>query len=171
MEATRDTTAIGSHDSYINRELSWLSFARRVLALAEDPAAPLLERVKFAGIMGMILDEFVMKRMGGLHRKIKSKPTHIGYDGLNPARELQLCWAELRNQTTVLNDLIENKLKPQLAGYDILQVYENANIDSWEMLPNDNYARHDIPEGAEPLDAHRYFAAHSGDDRAGFQVP
>ena len=38
----------------INRELSWLSFARRVLALAEDPEQPLLERVKFAGIMGMI---------------------------------------------------------------------------------------------------------------------
>ena len=40
----------------INRELSWLSFARRVLALAEDPEQPLLERVKFAGIMGMIYD-------------------------------------------------------------------------------------------------------------------
>ena len=39
----------------INRELSWLSFARRVLALAEDPEQPVLERVKFAGIMGMIL--------------------------------------------------------------------------------------------------------------------
>ena len=49
----------------INRELSWLSFARRVLTLAEDPGQPLLERVKFAGIMGMIYDEFAMKRTGG----------------------------------------------------------------------------------------------------------
>jgi polyphosphate kinase len=44
----------------INRELSWLSFAHRVLALAADPEQPLLERVKFAGIMGMIYDEFAM---------------------------------------------------------------------------------------------------------------
>ena len=55
----------------INRELSWLSFARRVLALAENPNLPLLERVKFAGIMGMLYDEFAMKRMGGLKRKIE----------------------------------------------------------------------------------------------------
>ena len=46
--------------------MSWLCFARRVLNLAEDPEAPLLERVKFAGIMGMIYDEFAMKRLGGL---------------------------------------------------------------------------------------------------------
>ena len=55
----------------INRELSWLSFARRVLALAEDPEQPLLERVKFAGIMGTLYDEFAMKRIGGLLRKVR----------------------------------------------------------------------------------------------------
>ena len=46
--------------------MSWLCFARRVLNLAEDPEAPLLERVKFAGIMGMIYDEFAMRRLGGI---------------------------------------------------------------------------------------------------------
>ena len=59
-----------SPNTLINRELSWLSFARRVLALAEDPELPLLERVKFAGIMGMLYDEFAMKRIGGIKRKI-----------------------------------------------------------------------------------------------------
>ena len=44
----------------INRELSWLSFARRVLALAEDPEQPLLERVKVAGILGLSYDEFAL---------------------------------------------------------------------------------------------------------------
>ena len=62
---------VDAYAAYINRELSWLSFARRVLELVEDTSLPLLERVKFAGIMGMIYDEFVMKRMGGLHQKIK----------------------------------------------------------------------------------------------------
>ena len=61
----------GSPVALINRELSWLSFARRVLALAEDPEQPLLERVKFAGIMGMVYDEFAMKRVGGLSGRSK----------------------------------------------------------------------------------------------------
>ena len=65
---------VDAHEAYINRELSWLAFARRVLEMAEDVNQPLLERVKFAGIMGMIFDEFVMKRLGGLHQKIKKTP-------------------------------------------------------------------------------------------------
>ena len=69
----------------INRELSWLSFARRVLALAEDPEQPLLERVEFAGIMGMIYDEFAMKRIGGLFRQVRRGKGSRGPDGLTPA--------------------------------------------------------------------------------------
>ena len=60
-------------EAFINREMSWLCFAKRVLNQAEDPEAPLLERVKFAGIMGMIYDEFAMKRLGGLRRLMQEK--------------------------------------------------------------------------------------------------
>ena len=59
---------VRSPEAFLNRELSWLAFARRVLSQVEDPRLPLLERVKFAGIMGMLHDEFFMKRMGGLKR-------------------------------------------------------------------------------------------------------
>ncbi len=70
----------------INRELSWLSFARRVLALAEDPRLdPLLERVKFAAIMGTIYDEFAMKRLGGLLGHVRKGSAGRGPDGLTPA--------------------------------------------------------------------------------------
>jgi polyphosphate kinase len=70
---------LDSKDALINRELSWLSFARRVLAMVENPDLPLLERVKFAGIMGMLHDEFAMKRMGGLKRRMKrGKPSRGG---------------------------------------------------------------------------------------------
>jgi polyphosphate kinase len=55
-------------DAFINRELSWLHFAGRVLELAEGEEVPLLERVKFAGIVGMLHDEFFMKRIAGLER-------------------------------------------------------------------------------------------------------
>lgn len=64
--------SIDSPFAYINRELSWLRFARRVLAMVEDPTLPLLERVKFAGIMGMLYDEFSMKRIGGIKRQIEN---------------------------------------------------------------------------------------------------
>ena len=55
---------VDSYEAYINRELSWLGFARRVLALAQDPTLPLLERVKFAGIMGPLLFGIVSQATG-----------------------------------------------------------------------------------------------------------
>ncbi|MCU0937489.1 MAG: RNA degradosome polyphosphate kinase, partial [Gammaproteobacteria bacterium] len=104
--------AVGSPESYLNRELSWLSFARRVLALAEDREQPLLERVKFAGIMGMIYDEFAMKRMGGLRRQIQNGDQRPGADGLTPAQELEACRSELQAQGRQVARLVEEELRP-----------------------------------------------------------
>ena len=108
----------------INRELSWLSFARRVLALAEDPEQPLLERVKFAGIMGMIYDEFAMKRIGGLLREVQRGKNSRGPDGLTPAEVLEACLAELRSQQELAAILVEEQLRPALRdlGTPILDV-------------------------------------------------
>jgi polyphosphate kinase len=108
----------------INRELSWLSFARRVLALAEDPEQALLERVKFAGIMGMILDEFAMKRIGGLFRQARKNESKRGPDGLTPAEVLEACRAELRSQQDSVAGLVEQQLRPALRdlGTPILDI-------------------------------------------------
>ena len=111
---------VDAHDAYINRELSWLSFASRVLELAEDETQPLLERVKFSGIMGMILDEFVMKRMGGLHQKHRTRPDKISYDGLKARDEMTFCWAELQRQAETLGNLFEDRLKQALTAEGIL---------------------------------------------------
>ncbi len=103
-----------SPGALINRELSWLSFARRVLALAEDPEEPLLERVKFAGIMGMIYDEFAMKRIGGLIRRVHRGEDRHGPDGLTAAEVLHACRAELQSQQQLVARLVEKQLRPAL---------------------------------------------------------
>jgi polyphosphate kinase len=106
-----------SPNTLINRELSWLSFARRVLALAEDPDLPLLERVKFAGIMGMLYDEFAMKRMGGIKRKIEKgkKKKKLSHGGLTPDEELEACRKELHKQAQLVSRLLQDELRPALA--------------------------------------------------------
>ena len=124
MDLLPDKIDTDSPNTLINRELSWLSFARRVLALAEDPDRPLLERVKFAGIMGMIYDEFAMKRIGGLKRKIekKKKKIKLSHGGLTPVEELQACRQELHKQARIVSRLVRSELRPALtaAGIPIL---------------------------------------------------
>jgi len=80
MDAPDARADVEAPDVLINRELSWLGFARRVLALAASPDLPLLERVKFAGIMGMLHDEFFMKRMSGMKRRIARGQTRLRSD-------------------------------------------------------------------------------------------
>jgi polyphosphate kinase len=110
---------VDSRQVYINREFSWLKFARRVLELAEDPEVPLLERVKFAGIMGMLYDEFAMKRIGGLRRRIEKKSSHISSDGYTPQQELEICRKELHRQSALLYRLVEDDLRPALTRVGI----------------------------------------------------
>src|SRR5438445_4609227 len=64
--------ALDDPSLYLNRELSWLEFNRRVLDEALDPAVPLLERIKFLAIFGANLDEFFMVRVGGLQQKVQA---------------------------------------------------------------------------------------------------
>ncbi len=70
--------------NFINRELSWLEFNRRVLEEAQDPAQPLLERVKFLGIVSSNLDEFFEIRVAGIKQQIASETSDVGPDGMSP---------------------------------------------------------------------------------------
>ena len=115
-DTRKDAPDLGSPELYFNRELSWLAFAGRVLALVEDRGLPLLERVKFAGIMGMLHDEFFMKRIGGLKRQLKSGREHRSLDGRTADEELRECRAEIRRQIDALSRVLNQEIRPALAG-------------------------------------------------------
>lgn len=76
---------------YLNRELTWLNFNWRVLHEAEDERTPLLERLKFVAIVGSNLDEFLMKRIGGLKQQIGAKVTELTVDGRTPEQQVNEC--------------------------------------------------------------------------------
>ena len=124
-----------STDAFINRELSWLRFARRVLELAEDEEVPLLERVKFAGILGMLHDEFFMKRIAGLKRQVQKGVEKISIDGRTPLEEHEACREEVLEQSKRLSRVFDKDLRPALLENGI-------GIRAWEDL--DDHHRADL---------------------------
>lgn len=81
---------------YLNRELTWLNFNFRVLHEAEDPRTPLMERVNFLSIVGSNLDEFFMKRIGGLKQQVEAGITERTVDGRTPAEQVHECYQVVR---------------------------------------------------------------------------
>ena len=82
---------------YLNRELTWLNFNFRVLNEAVDARTPLLERVKFLSIVGANLDEFFMKRIGGLKQQVETGITERTVDGRTPVEQIEQCYAVVRH--------------------------------------------------------------------------
>ena len=77
---------------FLNRELTWLAFNARVLHEAEDLRIPLLERVKFLAIVSNNLDEFFMKRIGGLKQQIGASVHTPSVDGRTPPNDSRFAW-------------------------------------------------------------------------------
>ncbi len=103
---------------YFNRELSWLQFNQRVLAEADNPAYPLLERLRFLSISGSNLDEFMMIRVAGLVGQVQRRLATPSIDGRSPTQQL----AAIREKLTELSGIqqtIWRKVRDGLAGADI----------------------------------------------------
>jgi polyphosphate kinase len=114
------TTARGYDDPiddpalYFNRELSWLDFNQRVLELAEDPAVPLLEQIRFCAIYASNLDEFYMVRVAGLFDQLDAGIDARGPDGLRPGEQIDAIQARVLELDKRLHACFEGKLRPAL---------------------------------------------------------
>src|SRR5437016_11855053 len=101
--------------NFINRELSWLEFNRRVLEEAQDATQPLIERVKFLSIFSSNLDEFFEIRVAGIKQQIESETSDVGPDGLSPTETFNNIQRVVRELVAAQYSLWNEELLPLLA--------------------------------------------------------
>ncbi len=116
---------------YLNRELSWLDFNARVLALAEDPNTPLLERVKFLAIFSQNLDEFFQVRVAGLKERVAAGVRRRSVDGLSASEQLEAILAKVRTLTSRADEIFLGPVCGELAAVGI-------RFSSWSQLDEDD---------------------------------
>jgi polyphosphate kinase len=106
---------------YINRDLSWLEFNRRVLEEAQDPTVPLLERLKFLAIFSSNLDEFYMVRVGNIQQKVQANiPIGSGADQMSPRLQLDQVRRTAHELMAEQYRVLREELLPALAARGIV---------------------------------------------------
>ncbi|MBD3275690.1 MAG: RNA degradosome polyphosphate kinase, partial [Candidatus Marinimicrobia bacterium] len=123
---------LDDHRLYLNRELTWLNFNRRVLRESEDQTNPLFERLKFMAIVSSNLDEFFMKRIGGLKQLIGAHFEELSVDGRTPSQQIKACYDAVdrfeNEKTDVFHELVQ-----ELKNHDIFLLhYEELNNEEKE---------------------------------------
>lgn len=157
-EAKAKVLDLDSPTLYINREISWLEFDRKVLETAMDEKVPLLERVKFLSIFFNNLDEFYMVRVMNLQRQARSGVAPTGADQMTPIRQLAEIRRRVLEMTEQAEELWLQKLRPALERRDIcFGKYETLSDKSRAML--DKYFDREILPVLTPqaVDAGRPF--------------
>ncbi len=114
-------------DRFLDRELSWLDFNRRVLELAEDESIPLLERVNFLSIFASNLDEFFMVRVASLKRRVATGIAVNSASGLSPIDVLSQIAAKTKDLQARHAALFRDKISPELA-------LNGVQLEHWSAL-------------------------------------
>lgn len=142
-----------SPELYLNRELTWLEFNRRVLHEGQDGRTPLLERIMFLSIVGSNLDEFFMKRIGGLKQQVGAGVSKLTVDGRTPGEQIEACYEIVRDiliQQEELEEILLKRLSRR--GIKIVR-YQSLNKEQ-KVCVND-YFHENIyplltPQGMDP---------------------
>src|SRR6266481_2709365 len=136
--------------NFINRELSWLEFNRRVLEEAQDPTQPLIERVKFLTIFSSNLDEFFEIRVAGIKQQIESETSDVGPDGLSPTETFNRIQKTVRELVALQCALWKNELQPELAKNSIY-VREISELSPKRAAWAHRYFQHEVLPMLTPL--------------------
>jgi polyphosphate kinase len=116
---------------YLNRDLSWLDFAARVLTLAEDDHQPLLERAKFLAIFSDGLDEFFQVRVAGLKEQVAAGLGATGPDGMSPTEQLRAIRERVHGLFARQGRVFLDGVAPALGEAGIV-------LSDWESLDDDD---------------------------------
>ena len=129
------TQIAASPERFLNRELSWLDFDARVLALASNPDVPLLERAKFVAIFSQNLDEFFQVRVAGLKDQVAAGLGKQTADGRTAAQQLREIHERLSVLVATAERVFLDELVPMLAGVGIVfSSYEELDDDDRSYL-------------------------------------
>lgn len=135
---------------FINRELSWLEFNRRVLEEALHPDNCLLERLKFLTIFSSNLDEFFEVRVAGLKQQIESGVVERGMDGMTPKETFLAITRKVRELVDRQYKCWNKDLVPALAQHDIKMV-EIADLDADDRAWLEDYYKAEVRPVLTPL--------------------
>lgn len=132
-------------DRFLDRELSWLAFNRRVLELAQDPNMHLLERVNFLSIFSSNLDEFFMVRVAGLKRRLATGLAVKSPSGLSPKEVLTKISEEAHELQLAHAKLFLEVIEPELERHGINLVRWNELRDDEKLSLQDYFQSHIFP--------------------------
>jgi len=135
---------------FLNRELSWIEFNKRVLEEAKDKSQPLLERVKFLSIFSTNLDEFFMIRVAGLKRQVKSNVNELTTDGMSAQEQRDVIYETLTPLVEEQYTLYNEDIIPGLLQSDV-RIFKYDELDEEQRKSVDNYFEDEIFPVLTPL--------------------
>jgi polyphosphate kinase len=142
-----------SPEFYLNRELTWLAFNKRVLHEGQDERNPLLERVFFLAVVGSNLDEFFMKRIGGLKQQVGAGVRRLSIDGQLPQEQIDASHVAVHE---ILSEqlLLERLLRQELTRQSI-EILKYLELNTEDKAIADRYFKNEIyplltPQGMDP---------------------